>query len=47
MIEPRNSMKLIDIDSENDSNYPSASYNKNQQQAQISLDYDQVRLLET
>jgi hypothetical protein len=46
MIEPRNSMKLIDIDSENDSNYPSASYNKNQQQAQISLDYDQVLAVE-
>lgn len=46
MIEPRNSMKLIDIDSENDSNYPSASYNKSQQQAQISLDYDQVLAVE-
>ena len=45
MIGSRN-MKLIDIDSGSEATYPSASYNKSQQQAQITLDYDQVLAVE-
>ena len=40
-------MQLIDLDSGNEStNYPRASYNNQQQQTQISLDYDQLLAVE-
>ena len=45
LIEPRNSnMQLIDYEGNNEQSFPSASYNKSQQQTQIN--FDQVLAVE-